>query len=42
MAEQRSISGEDAEADPTTYLGTADLVIDAALSRARARPGRAP
>ena len=42
MAEQRSISGEDAETDPTTYLGTADLVIDAALSRARARPGRAP
>ncbi|HEY6741490.1 MAG TPA: lyase family protein [Lapillicoccus sp.] len=42
LAEQRSISGEDPETDPMTYLGTADLVIDAVLSRARARPGRAP
>jgi 3-carboxy-cis,cis-muconate cycloisomerase len=42
VAEQRSISGEGAGTDLMTYLGAADLVIDAVLSRAHTRPGTAP
>ena len=42
VAEQRSISGEGAGTDPMTYLGAADHVIDAVLSRAHTHPGTAP
>jgi 3-carboxy-cis,cis-muconate cycloisomerase len=41
LAEQKSIAGEDAADDPMTYLGVADLVIDAVLSRASSRQGTA-
>ena len=41
LAEQTSIVGEDAADDPMTYLGAADLVIDAVLSRASSRQGTA-
>jgi 3-carboxy-cis,cis-muconate cycloisomerase len=34
LAEQRSISKEDSDRAPETYLGASDAIIDAALSRA--------
>ena len=42
LAERKSIAGENAADDPMTYLGAANLVIDAILSRASSHLGAAP
>jgi 3-carboxy-cis,cis-muconate cycloisomerase len=42
LAERKSIAGEDADDDPMTYLGAANMVIDAVLTRASSHLRAAP